>query len=75
VDQHVVVEEAVVLQPGDAGRAVGGAVDDVVGLAFGGGTVAAAGELTPRSADVDGFADVPGDVVGVAGVQDQGRAA
>ena len=55
------VEVAEVAEAGDGGGAVVGAVDDVVGLAFEGGPVAAAGELALLAAGVDGFPDAPGD--------------
>jgi hypothetical protein len=69
VGEDVVVEVTEVAEAGDGGGAVVGAVDDVVGLAFGGGAVAAAGELALLAAGVDGLPDVPGDVVGVPDVE------
>src|ERR1700677_1844149 len=75
VYQHVMVVKTEVPEAGDAGGAVLGAVDDVVGLAFQRGAVAAAGELALRAAGVDGLAYVPGDVISVTDIQRERGAA
>src|SRR6202453_993522 len=73
VYQHVMVVKTEVPEAGHAGRAVLGAVDDVVRLAFGRGAVAAAGELALRAADVNGLPYVPGDVISVTHIQRERR--
>src|ERR1700677_2258297 len=73
VDQHVMVVKTEVPEAGHAGRAVLGAVDDVVRLTLQRGAVAAAGELALRRADVNGLAYVPGDVISVTHIQRERR--
>jgi len=65
VQHHVVVPPAVVLEIGQAGAAAVGAVDHVVGLAPGGGLVAAAGVLAGLVPQGDQAAQVQRDVVGL----------